>query len=159
LRKSLSTAPGKIRSAVAEGLVLCAERFLLEGKAAQAAEIYDEVRKSEAPKKRLLEATRGAILSRNAKEAIPLLLEQFKSSDKAFFQIALGTAREISGKDVDFALANELTRTTPERAALVLEAMADRKETVILPAVLKAAASGPKQVRLAAIGAVGRVGD
>jgi HEAT repeat protein len=159
LRKSLSTAPGKVRSAVAEGLVLCAERFLGEGKAAQAAEIYDEVRKSEAPKQRILEATRGAILSRNAKEAIPLLLEQFKSPDKALFQIALGTAREMPGKDVDFALANELARTTPDRAALVVEAMADRKETVILPAVLKAAANGPKQVRLAAISALGRVGD
>jgi HEAT repeat protein len=159
LRKSLAAAPGKARSAVAEGLVLCAERFLLEGKAAQAAEIYDEVRKSEVPKQRILEATRGAILSRNAKEAIPLLIEQFKSPDKAMFQIALGTAREMPGKDVDFALANELTRTTPDRAALVVEAMADRKETVILAALLKAAGSGPKQVRLAAIGALGRVGD
>ena len=41
----------------------------------------------------------------------------------------------------------------------VVEAMADRKETVILAALLKAAGSGPKQVRLAAIGALGRVGD
>jgi HEAT repeat protein len=160
LRKSFTDfSPPKFRSAVAEGLVLCAERFLSEGKAAEAAEIYDEVRKSTAPKQRILEATRGAILSRNTKEAIPLLIEQFKSPDKALFQIALGTAREMPGRDVDFALANELTRTTPDRAALVVEAMADRKETVILPAVLKAAGSGPKQVRLAAIGALGRVGD
>jgi HEAT repeat protein len=159
LRKSLAAAPAKVRSAVAEGLVLCAERFLLEGKAAQAAEIYDEVRKSEVPRQRVLEATRGAILSRNAKDAIPLLIEQFKSPDKAMFQIALGTARELPGKDVDFALANELTRTTPDRAALVVEAMADRKETVVLAALLKAAGNGPKPVRLAAIGALGRVGD
>src|SRR5262245_44452209 len=159
LRKSLAASPGKVRSAVAEGLVLCAERYLLEGKAAQAAEIYDEVRKSEAPKQRILEATRGAILSRSAKEAIPLLIEQLKSPDKAMFQIALGTAREMPEKDVDFALANELTRSTPDRAALVVEAMADRKETVVLAALLKAAGSGPKQVRVAAIGALGRVGD
>ena len=57
------------------------------------------------------------------------------------------------------ALANELTRAAPERAALIVEAMADRKQTVVLPAVLKAAGNGPKQVRLAAIGALGRVGD
>src|SRR5262245_38570162 len=160
LRKSFTDfSPPKLRSAIAEGLVLCAERFLSEGKAAEAAEIYDEVRKAHVPKQRILEATRGAILSRNAKEAIPLLIEQFKSPDKAMFQIALGTAREMPGKDVDFVLANELTRTTPDRAALVVEAMADRKETVVLAALLKAAGSGPKQVRVAAIGALGRVGD
>ena len=160
LRKAFTdSTPPKFRSAVAEGLVLCAERLLSDGKAAEAAEIYDEVRKSHAPKQRILEATRGAILSRNAKDAIPLLIEQFKSPDKAAFQIALGTAREMPGKDVDFALANELTRATPERAALVVEAMADRKETVVLAALLKAAGNGPKPVRLAAIGALGRVGD
>ncbi len=56
LRKSLAgRLPIKVRSAVAEGLVLCAERFLSEGKPAEAAEIYDEVRKAEVPRQRILE--------------------------------------------------------------------------------------------------------
>ncbi|MGE5191744.1 MAG: HEAT repeat domain-containing protein, partial [Deltaproteobacteria bacterium] len=159
LRPALATAPAKVRSAVAEGLVLCAERLFAEGQADEAAKIYDEVRKADVPKQRILEATRGAILSRNSKEGIPLLVEQFKSPDKSLFQIALSTAREMPGREVDLALANEVTRTTPDRAALVIEAMADRRETVVLPAVLKAAGSGPKPVRLAAIGALARVGD
>ncbi len=37
--------------------------------------------------------------------------------------------------------------------------MADRKETVVLAALLKAAGGGPRQVRIAAVGALGRVGD
>jgi HEAT repeat protein len=37
--------------------------------------------------------------------------------------------------------------------------MADRTETVVLPAILKAATSGPKAVRLTAIKAIGGVGD
>ncbi len=37
--------------------------------------------------------------------------------------------------------------------------MADRTETVELPAILKAAAGGPAVVRLAALEALGRVGD
>jgi HEAT repeat protein len=158
LRGALATAPSKVRSAVAEGCVLCAERFLSEGNAAEATAIYDEVRHADVPRQRILEATRGAILSRND-EGIPLLLEQLRSPDKALFQIALSTAREFPGRRVDEALAAELDRTAPERAALVIGAMADRKETVVLPAVLKAAERGPKPVRLAAIGALGRVGD
>ena len=67
LRGSLATDPVKVRSAVAEGCVLCAERLLAEGKAAEAVEIYDEVRKADVPRQRILEATRGAILARKQK--------------------------------------------------------------------------------------------
>ncbi|MBI3866010.1 MAG: HEAT repeat domain-containing protein [Planctomycetia bacterium] len=158
LRKALPVAPAKVRSAVAEGLVLCAERFFVEGNAAAAAEIYDEVRKADVPQQRILEATRGAILSRKD-EGIALLTEQFKSPDKALFQIALTTAREFPGRKIDEALAAEVTKAAPERAALIIEAMADRKETVVLPAIVKAAGKGAKPVRIAAIGALGRVGD
>ena len=158
LRQSLATGPVKVRSAVAEGCVLCAERFLSEGKAAEAVELYDEVRKAEVPKQRILEATRGAILARN-EEGIPLLLEQFKSPDKAMFQLALSTAREFPGGNVDKALAAEMASAPSERAALIVQAMADRKETVVLAAVLKAAGEGPRQVRISAIDALGRVGN
>lgn len=158
LRKSLAGAPAKVRSAIAEGLVLCAEQFQAAGRSAEAIEIFDEVRKADVPRQRLLEATRGAILARNH-EGIALLLEQVRSPDKAFFQLALGAAREFPGTDIDQALAGELTRATPDRAALVIAAMADRKDTVVLPVVLKAAGQGEKEVRLAAIGALARVGD
>jgi HEAT repeat protein len=73
--------------------------------------------------------------------------------------MALTTAREITSKKVDEALAAELGSAQPDRAALIVIAMADRRETVILPAVLAAATRGPLPVRLAAIGALGRVGD
>jgi HEAT repeat protein len=158
LRKSLAGAPAKVRSAIAEGLVLCAERLMADGRTAEAIEIYDEVRKAEVAKQRVVEATRGAILARK-QEGIALLLEHLRSSDKALFQVALGTAREVAGRQIDEALADELTRAAPDRAALIVQAMADREETVVLPAVLNAAARGPKPVRLAAIAALGRVGD
>ena len=105
----------------------------------------------------MIEATRGAILARG-KDGIPLLVEQLRSTDKGLFQIGLSTAREFPGRAVDQALAAELDRPRPSGRRLSFVAMADRKETVNLAAVLKAAGSG-KQVRLAAIGALGRVGD
>lgn len=158
LRQSLAAAPVKVRSAIAEGCVLCAERLFLEGKASAAADIYDEVRKADVPKQRIIEATRGAILSRK-NDGIALLIEQFRSPDKNLFQLGLTTAREFPGSEVDKALAAELEFAESDRAALIVAAMADRPETVVLPAVLKATASGSKEVRLAAITALGRVGD
>ena len=158
LRAALTSAPAKVRSAVAEGCVLCAERLHKEGDTAAAAELYDEVRNADVPKQRILEATRGAILARSQK-GIPLLLELFQSEDKAMFQLALGTVREYPGNTVDPFLPDAVASATPDRAALIIQAMADRSEFVILPAVLKAAEQGPKQVRLSAIDALRRVGD
>jgi HEAT repeat protein len=158
LRQALSSTSDSVRSAVAEGCVLCAEQLLAVGESAAAVEIYDEVRAANVSEQRVIEATRGAILARNA-DGIPLLLEQFQSSDKAFFQLALGTAREIPGSALDKVLAAELGRTTPARAALIVQCMADRPDTVVLTAVLRAASEGPKEVRLSAIDALKRVGD
>ncbi|HJN65440.1 MAG TPA: HEAT repeat domain-containing protein [Pirellulales bacterium] len=158
LRKALAIVPFNVRSAVAEGCVLCAERMHSEGKSALAVEIYDQIRKADLPKQRILEATRGAILARG-QAGIPLLVELLRSPDKKLFQLALGTAREFPGDEIDKALAAELDSASPDRAALIVLAMADRPETVVLPAVLIAAAQGPKKVRLVAISTLGRVGD
>jgi HEAT repeat protein len=158
LRGSLVGAPAKVRTAVAEGCILCAERLMAEGKTNEAVEIYDEVRRADVPKQKILEATRGAILARKS-DGIPLLIEQLRSADKGFFQIGLNTSRELPGREVADALAAELARTTPDRAALLLVAFADRNDSIVPPAVLAVAKSGPKQVRIAAIGVVGRLGD
>lgn len=158
LRKALASSKGAQKSAVAEGCILCAERLHAGGKAAGAIEIYDEVRKSDVAKPRILEATRGAILARKT-DGIPLLVEQLNSPDRGQFAIGLSTARELAGVEVDRALAAQLENAKPDRAAIIIVAMADRKDTVQLPAIVTAAKSGPREVRLAAIGALARVGD
>ncbi len=158
LKAALDTANQPVRSAVAEGLVVCAEQLAGGGDLSQAVALYDQVRQAEVPQQRIIEATRGAILARR-QAGIPLLVEQFRSPDKRFFQLGLMVAREFSGSEIDAALAAELRRAAPARAALLVRAMADRKETVDVAAILDAASDGPKQVRLAAIDALGTVGD
>ncbi len=152
LRHALASASlvAEVRSAVAEGCVLCAERLHASGKATEAVEIYDEVRQAEVPPQRIIEATRGAILARN-EAGIPLLLELLGTAEGGLFYLALSTAREFPGHEIDQALADELGRLAPYRAALTIVAMADRPETVVLPAILAAAGDGPHPVRLAAL--------
>ena len=158
LTQALAGASPQVRSAVAEGCVLCAEQLHLSGKSDAAAVIYDQVRAADVPQQRKIEATRGAILARG-EGGLPLLLEQFHSSDKAMFNLALMTAREFPGGEVDKALVTELGSTSPERAAVIVQAMADRPSTVVLAAVLKAAEAGPTVVRLSAIDALSRIGN
>jgi len=158
LEESLAGAPAAVRSAVAEGCILCAERLLADGKAADAAKLYDQVRKADVAKQRVLEATRGAILARQA-AGIPLLVEQLKSDDKGMFGIALTTARELPGRAATEALMAALEGVAPERRALLIFALADRDDPAVLPAVLEAAKAGPNEVRIVAIGALARVGN
>jgi len=158
LRESLAGAPDGVKSAVAEACVLCAERALADGNSAQAIEIYDQVRAAEVPLQRRIEATRGAILARGD-DGIPLLVEQLHAGDKNYFQIALTTARELPGNKIDAALAAELPTMAPFRAPMLVATMADRPQTVVLSAIQDAAAGGPTPVRIAAISALGRVGN
>ena len=158
LNQSLAVAPAGVRPAVAEGCILCAERFLAQGKPAEAVKLYDAVRGANVPRQKVLEATRGAILARQS-AGLPLLLEQLRSPDKALFGIGLRTARELPGREVTEALAAELAGASPERQPLLLLALADRSDAAALPAVLEAARSGPQKLRLTAIGVLDRLGN
>lgn len=158
LYRAYGGATTTVRSAIAEGGILCAERFLANGETDRAVQLYDLVRGADVPQQRILEATRGAIIARG-KQGIPLLIEQLQSPDYATFQIGLSTARELEAADIAAALAAELERLSPDRASLVVVAIGDRTDGTLPAAVLRAAKEGDKQVRLAAIGVVGRLGD
>jgi HEAT repeat protein len=158
LRQSLAGGAPEVRSAVAEGCILCAEKLMKEGKHAAAVELYDEIRRADIPQQRVLEATRGAILARG-EQGIPLLVEQLKSPEKAMFRLGLSTARELPGNEVSEALAAELASASPERAALIVSAIGDRDDAALPLTVLLATLGGDSQVRLAAIQAVGKRGD
>lgn len=158
LEQSLPSAPEAVRSAIAEGLILCAEKALANGDQAEAIRIYELVRQADVPKQRVLEATRGVIVARQS-DGVPLLAEQLQSADKSFFALGLTVARELAGSEVTDALVAELGRATPERQALLILALADRGDKAALPALLKKAESGPTEARIAAFRVLKRLGD
>jgi len=158
LTKSLADAPAGACSAVAEGCILCAERFLTNDMTAEAIKLYDTVRRANVPDQRHLEAIRGAILARRF-NGIPLLLEQLRSEEKKRLGVGLRTARELPGRSVTEALAAELDRLSTDRRPLLLLALADRSDSVVLPTVLKAAQSNAKDLRITAIKILIRLGD
>jgi HEAT repeat protein len=158
LERALASAPGALRAEVAQGCILCAERFLAEGKRREAVTLYDTVRKANVPKQKMLEATRGAILARQS-AGLGLLIQQLTSADKALFGIGLRTARELPGRQVTEALAAELERASPDRQALLALVLADRGDTAALPALGKLAQTGPKSARIAALGALEQLND
>jgi len=145
-------APGRL--AVAEGCIRCAEQL----PAADAAKLYDAVRAANVSKQKSLEATRGAILSRG-NAGIALLAEQLKSEDRAFFNIALRTAREIPGPAVVKVLLAEMEKAAADRQPALLLTLADRGDTETSSAAMNAAKSGSVELRITAINILERLGN
>ena len=158
LEPLLAGAPPAVRPTIAEGCILCAERFLADGNREESVKLYDAVRKADVPKQRILEATRGAILARGA-AGVPLLVEQLRATDNAFFGIGLRTARELPGPEATEALAAEMGRAASDRQALMVMALADRGDAKALPAVLAVVKTGAIHVRVAAMDALARFGN
>ena len=160
LRTALTDGPAGVRPAVAEGLVLCAERGLEQGRAADAAALYDLVRAAEVPAPRVIEATRGAILARGD-AGVPLLLEQLRSPERRRLNIGLSVARELPGTALDEPLAREFAAAAPPLGVLLADVLADRggpqARAALAAAVAAPATSAP--VRRAAVRGLGRVGD
>jgi HEAT repeat protein len=123
-----------------------------------AVKIYDEVRSAKVPKPRVIEATRGAILARGT-QGIPLLLEQIRSPDRAFYYIGLSTARELPGREATEAIAAELANVGEDHAAVLLMVLGDRHDAAAGPAVLKSLKSNSKRVRIAAMSVLGKFAD
>jgi HEAT repeat protein len=158
LIQCLSEAPVGVRSAIAEGCILCAEWFLARSRTGEAISLYDMVRQADVPKQRHLEAIRGSILARKS-AGVPLLIEQLRSEDEERLSIGLRTARELPGRDVTEALAVEMKRLSRDRRPMLLLALADRNDSAVLPIVHRAARSSQKDLRIKAINILIRLGD
>ncbi len=87
------------------------------------------------------------------------LLAQIRSPDKDFFNVGLAAARDVPGAEVTTALAGELEKLPPERKALLLRAIGDRKDAPPLDVIVKQSKSDSLAVREAAIYVLTKHGD
>lgn len=158
LQQMLPAAPEAVRSAVAEGCILCAEEMMKAGKGEQAAALYDAVRKADVSRTRVLEATRGSVLARQAAGAA-ILAELLKSPEKDLFNVALRVARELKAAEATDVLLAELNQAQPYRQAMMLYVLGDRADTKATPAVARLAAGQNPDVRVAALTALGTLGQ
>lgn len=99
---ALHVALGKaepLRSSAAKACLTAADILLSTGKSADAAALYDLVRKAEAPEYLRMAALSGVMRAQGA-EAMPLLAECLKSDNPAQFRVGLQTAHKLGGPEV-----------------------------------------------------------
>jgi len=177
LAKALAAAP--TRDAVAQACVVCAEKRVAAGDTAGAIALADAVRQAEVSEQRRAEAYRAGILARGI-DGIPLVVELLRSPSRRLFNMGLFAARELGmlggrveplALAVDQALIGEvaaLAKGDATRGALVIGALADRgagsgpgaaSAPAVRTALIEAVRGGPPAMWLAALAALGRVGD
>lgn len=92
-------------------------------------------------------------------EAIDIVIDALKSNDPAMQAGAIALVRDIPGREITEALAKHLPNLPPAGQVQLLSAFADRADAAALPAVIKASDSADESVRIAALKAVGQLGD
>ena len=147
-----------LANAVADAALRCADRFAVEGKTAEALKVYDAVRAAPVSPTLLAAATLSTIRV-SGSTGLALLNDQLASSNDDHFAVGLQAASRMPTRDVVGVLVRALPNATPQRAVMLLDALADLGDTSVLPAVREAVGSENPGVKAAAISALGKVGD
>ncbi len=177
LQRALPNVSAANQLDVCEGLFRCAEAFVAEGRRDVAIEIYDGLRKLDAPHQVRAGGLRGAILARGSvgkisrrpgetiqqwilrrNDGVTLLLEHLHSDDYILFSAAVQTAQELPGAEVTLALSTVLYRLPADNQILVIQTLGKRADALASAALFALAKNGAKSVRIAAIRSLSEIG-
>jgi HEAT repeat protein len=149
---------GAVRLAALDSYLRQAERLAAKGKKDAALAIYKQLYANTEPMQIRTAAVRGMLIASGDK-AGETIVEVFKSGDEPMQTAAIATLKEVSKTDVIKAAAEQLPGMAIEQQIQLLATLAECGDRVAMPAVLKAAKSADEQVRVAAINALGALGD
>jgi HEAT repeat protein len=92
-------------------------------------------------------------------DVLNMVIDALKSDDPQMQTGAITIVREIQGEQVTKALAQELPKLPATAQVQLLSALADRGDATALPAVIEASRSQDESVRIAALRALGQLGN
>jgi HEAT repeat protein len=92
-------------------------------------------------------------------DAVDIVLEILRGGDQEMQAVAIGMVKEMPGRQVTKALAKELPNLSAAGQVQLLSALGDRADAAALPAVVTATKSKDASVRIAALRALGQLGD
>lgn len=97
--------------------------------------------------------------SEEPEDAIALVIDILKGNDQEMQAVAIAMVKEIPGTEITKALARELPNLSVMSQVRLLSALGDRGDQAALPAVIMATKAGDESVRVAALKALGELGD
>jgi HEAT repeat protein/ribosomal protein S17E len=92
-------------------------------------------------------------------DAAATILDELKRGDPERQAVVIAALREMPGAEITKALAKELPNLAPAAQVQLLSALGDRGDRAALPAVIAATKATDEAVRIAALKALGQLGD
>jgi HEAT repeat protein len=151
-------AAAEVRPVVTDAYLLCADSLLADGKKAEAAAIYQEMYALAEPAKVRIAAMRGLLLAK-PEGAVALLSEVITGNDAQLRAAATRFTSDVPGAEATKAFAALVPNLSPPVAGALLSELGVRGDPAAKPAVLEATKSAEESVRVAAIRALGSLGD
>jgi len=153
-----SAVPRAVRPALAEGLLTAGQRFVQDGKGGLAAPVYQNLLESSWPMYVRMGAFRGLVYAQ-PNRAQDRLIKALGGNVPLFRDMAAQIIAETTGADATKLYAEALPKLPTDGQAALLRGLADRKDPSARPAVVRAVHSSDKQVKLAAVKALGVIGS
>jgi len=158
LDKFRAGAGKSLQAVAAEASLTAAEQLLAQGKGAQAAKICEDLQADKWPAHVRLGAFVG-LLGAGGEPAVARAVAAIKGNDAAMRSAAIASVSKLKGDEVGMRLAAVLGKLPADPKALLIGALGDLGDTAVRPTIVKAAADDNPQVRMAAIRALGKIGD
>jgi HEAT repeat protein len=158
IAKAKDKATGAIKTAALDAYLRCADRLAAKGQKDAAGAIYKELYAAGEPMIVRVAAARGMIETAGDKTS-EVIVEMLKSADKPIQTVAIATLREVAKTDVIKAAAEQMTNLEAAQQAQLISALTDCGDKVALPTVMAATKNSHDYVRVAALKAVGTLGD
>jgi HEAT repeat protein len=158
LQQSPTESAGPVRDAIADAWLRGANGLLAAGSRSKALDIYQALYEAEKSDTYRTAAYRGMILS-SGKGALALMTTALLGTDKATQTAALQLVREVDGPRATLAFSVLLNRVKPPVQVALLEGLAQRGDVSAASTIVAMDRSTSLDVRVAAIEALGILGD
>jgi HEAT repeat protein len=146
------------RAVASHALLQAGQELAARGKADEARALFAQLAAESEPP----HVCRGALLGRvrlGGPEAVALVLAVLNGKDEALKAAAIASIPAMRGEKIGSLFAERIAQLPPAQQELLIAALADRGDRAALPAIARAAEHADPRVRIAAIKALGALGD
>ena len=150
--------PDALETARADAYLLCADRMLAGGETAAACAIYRKMFAPGNAKSTRIAALRGIALAEKAKAA-PTLVALMSGKDVDLRRAAGKYVIEMPGEEATLALSGRLASVSADAQVTLIDALAARGDKAASADVARLAGGRDERVRVAALKALGTLGD
>jgi len=158
LTQAKEKTTGKVRQEVLAALLQCARRLSVAGQNKRALDIYQRLYAAAEPTTIRGAALQGMV-NTDREKAPAIIIDVLKSNEPAMQAIAIPLVREIERAQFLKAVVAQLPKLSSAAQVQLFSALAGKGDPIALPAVADAAKSADPSVRIAALDALGKLGD